>query len=111
MWSFSDQVATSKINNELKEWARRKQEPLLMLFSFQVCEAVNTISDVAKGNQPEGGQSSFEGPGELAAALDDFDASLIINPLTYNEAKNRKTLEESLESIISGAALLADSRY
>jgi catenin alpha len=46
----------------------------------------------------------------LAAALDDFDASLIINPLTYNEAKNRKTLEESLESIISGAALLADSR-
>ena len=78
---------------------------------FQVCEAVNTISDVAKGNQPQGGQSSFEGPGALAAALDDFDASILMNPLTYNEVKTRKTLEESLESIISGAALIADSRY
>ena len=78
---------------------------------FQVCEAVNTISDVAKGNQPQGGQSSFEGPGALAAALDDFDSSILMNPLTYNEAKTRKTLEESLESIISGAALIADSRY
>jgi hypothetical protein len=47
----------------------------------------------------------------LAAALDDFDASIIINPLVYDEAKHRQTLEESLESIISGAALLADSRY
>jgi len=55
--------------------------------------------------------NSFEGPGELAASLDDFDASLIINPLTYDEGRHRKTLEESLESIISGAALLADSRY
>ena len=59
---------------------------------FQVCEAVNTISDVAKGNQPQGGQSSFEGPGALAAALDDFDSSILMNPLTYNEAKTRKTL-------------------
>ena len=41
--------------------------------------------------------------------MDNFDASLIINPLTYDEVKNRRMLEESLESIISGAALLADS--
>lgn len=75
----------------------------------QVCEAVNTISDVAQGHVPPGSQSSYEGPGELAAALDDFDASLIINPLTYDDQRNRLTLEESLESIISGAALLADS--
>ena len=47
----------------------------------------------------------------LAAALDDFDNSIIINPLAYDEGKHRCTLEESLESIISGAALLADSRY
>ena len=75
----------------------------------QVCEAVHTISQVAKGQAPAAGQSSFEGPGELAAAMDDFDASLIINPLTYDEGRNRQMLEESLESIISGAALLADS--
>ena len=78
----------------------------------QVCEAVNTISDVAQGKTPKDGQSSFEGPGELAAALDDFDDySRSINPLVYDEGKNRPSLEERLESIISGAALMADSRY
>ncbi|TRY67298.1 hypothetical protein TCAL_02266 [Tigriopus californicus] len=75
----------------------------------QVCEAVNTISDVAQGNTPKGGQASFEGPGELAAALDGFDDCIIINPLTYDESKIRPSLEERLESIISGSALMADS--
>merc|ERR1711981_1156504 len=50
----------------------------------QVCEAVNTISDVAKGNIPNRGQSNYERPGELAAALDDFDDYIIMNPLTYD---------------------------
>jgi hypothetical protein len=76
-----------------------------------MCEAVKSMSEVANGQAPTGGQASYEGPGELVAAMDDFDASLIINPLTYDEGKHRKSLEESLESIISGAALLADSRY
>ncbi len=76
----------------------------------QVCEAVNTISDVAHGKSPKGGQSSFEGPGELAAALDDFDEYILMNPLYYDEAKTRPSLEERLEAIISGAALMADSR-
>ena len=94
---------------------------------------MNTISDVAKGNYPEGGGggagglgggvggggggvvgvsggSGDDGPGELAAALDDFDDYIIMDPLTYNESKNRPSLEERLESIISGAALMADSR-
>ena len=40
----------------------------------QVCEAVNTISDVAQGKNPGMNSSNnYEGPGELAAALDDFD--------------------------------------
>lgn len=40
----------------------------------QVCEAVNTISDVAQGKGPATpGQPEYDGPGELAAALDDFD--------------------------------------
>lgn len=39
----------------------------------QVCEAVNTISDVAQGRTPQPTHSPYEGPGELAAALDDFD--------------------------------------
>ena len=34
---------------------------------------------------------------------------MIINPLYYEESKFRPSLEERLESIISGAALMADS--
>jgi hypothetical protein len=64
----------------------------------QVCEAVNTISDVAKGGGGQGGRPSglelLEGQGELAAALDDFDARVIMNPLTYDDAKMRPSLEE-----------------
>ena len=95
-------------------FARHSKAPaaldIYQIIFRQVCEAVQNISQVAQGQIPATGQSSFEGPGELAAAMDDFDASLIINPLTYDENKNRQILEESLESIISGAALLADSR-
>jgi len=72
----------------------------------QVCEAVNTISDVAQGKnvRVENG-----GSGELAAALDDFDNCVIINPVSYDEGRARPSLEERLEEIISGAALMADS--
>lgn len=74
----------------------------------QVCEAVNTISDVAQGksSQPI---DMFNGAGELAAALDDFDEGINMDPLAYNEVRSRPTLEERLESIISAAALMADA--
>ena len=73
----------------------------------QVCEAVNTISDVAQGKS--GTINGFEGHGELSAALDDFDDQIMINPMTFDESTARPSLEERLESIISGAALMADS--
>ncbi|XP_014484941.1 PREDICTED: catenin alpha isoform X3 [Dinoponera quadriceps] len=75
----------------------------------QVCEAVNTINDVAQGKTPPDGQHPYDGPGELAAALDDFDERMVMSPLAYNEVRTRPSLEERLESIISGAALMADS--
>ncbi|KAK9509192.1 hypothetical protein O3M35_006559 [Rhynocoris fuscipes] len=75
----------------------------------QVCEAVNTISDVAQGKGPTVTTNPFEGPGELAAALDDFDERMVMEPLAYSEVRTRPSLEERLESIISGAALMADS--
>ncbi|XP_065158761.1 catenin alpha-like [Atheta coriaria] len=75
----------------------------------QVCEAVNTISDVAQGRTPQPSQNPYDGPGELAAALDDFDERMEMEPLAYNEVHTRPSLEERLESIISGAALMADS--
>lgn len=74
----------------------------------QVCEAVNTINDVAQGRAPPVA-GPYDGPGELAAALDDFDEHIVIEPLAYNEVHTRPSLEERLESIISGAALMADS--
>ncbi|XP_055371735.1 catenin alpha isoform X2 [Condylostylus longicornis] len=74
----------------------------------QVCEAVNTISDVAQGksSQPT---DIYSGAGELAAALDDFDEGIIMDPMTYSEKRSRQLLEERLESIISAAALMADA--
>ncbi|KAL3863765.1 hypothetical protein ACJMK2_005501 [Sinanodonta woodiana] len=74
----------------------------------QLCDAVNMISGVAQAT----GQSDahpYEGAGELAAALDELMQKIIMDPLTYNEVRTRPSLEERLESIISGAALMADS--
>lgn len=42
----------------------------------QVCEAVNTINDVAQGRTPQPTAGPYDGPGELAAALDEFDVSI-----------------------------------
>ncbi|XP_045509176.1 catenin alpha [Colias croceus] len=77
-----------------------------------VCSAVDTISAVAQGRPtPNGGTNRVpvEGPGELAQALDDFDERMVMEPLAYSELRTRPSLEERLESIISGAALMADS--
>ncbi|XP_023940839.1 catenin alpha isoform X2 [Bicyclus anynana] len=77
-----------------------------------VCSAVDTISAVAQGRPlPPAGNSRVpvEGPGELAQALDDFDERMVMEPLAYSELRTRPSLEERLESIISGAALMADS--
>ncbi|XP_072947098.1 catenin alpha [Epargyreus clarus] len=77
-----------------------------------VCSAVDTISAVAQGRPlpPSGtNRPPVEGPGELAQALDDFDERMVMEPLAYSELRTRPSLEERLESIISGAALMADS--
>uniref|UniRef100_A0A1L8E3J7 Putative alpha-catenin n=2 Tax=Nyssomyia neivai TaxID=330878 RepID=A0A1L8E3J7_9DIPT len=74
----------------------------------QVCKAVETISNVAEGKTSEG-SDMFSGGGELAAALDDFDDGIIIDPLAYNEMRSRPFLEKRLEEIISAAALMADA--
>ncbi len=50
----------------------------------QVCEAVTTISDVAQGKGPQAPQNPYDGPGELAAALDDFDVSSLTFLLPFS---------------------------
>ncbi|KAJ2942422.1 hypothetical protein O0L34_g16027 [Tuta absoluta] len=77
-----------------------------------VCAAVDTISAVAQGrpgSKNGNARPPVEGPGELAQALDDFDERMVMEPLAYSELRTRPSLEERLESIISGAALMADS--
>ncbi|XP_075428426.1 catenin alpha-2 isoform X2 [Ascaphus truei] len=75
----------------------------------QVQEAIAGISNAAQATSPTDEKQSHTGIGELAAALNEFDNKIILDPMTFSEARFRPSLEERLESIISGAALMADS--
>ena len=74
----------------------------------RVQNALDKISNAVKAaGAPE--PRPEEGVGELAYALDEFLERVNMDPLDFNEVKHRPSLEERLESIISGAALMADS--
>ncbi|XP_030648466.1 catenin alpha-1 isoform X1 [Chanos chanos] len=76
----------------------------------QLQNAVSGISNAAQATSTE--ESAFNQPaggGELAYALNNFDKQIIVDPLNFSEERFRPSLEERLESIISGAALMADS--
>uniref|UniRef100_A0A8C4TFR1 Catenin alpha-1 n=1 Tax=Erpetoichthys calabaricus TaxID=27687 RepID=A0A8C4TFR1_ERPCA len=60
------------------------------------------VSGISSAAQSAGG-------GELAHALNNFDKQVIMDPQSFTEERFRPSLEERLESIISGAALMADS--
>lgn len=87
-------------------------------FAFsQVCEAVNTISDVAsdkeKSTQTDFGASTsieeeLKSVGKLVAALDEFDRLISIEPINYADDVMRPALEASLERIITASAAMAD---
>uniref|UniRef100_A0A8C5D5G4 Catenin alpha-2 n=1 Tax=Gouania willdenowi TaxID=441366 RepID=A0A8C5D5G4_GOUWI len=68
----------------------------------QVQEAIGGISSAAQATSPTDEKHGHAGIGELANKI-------ILDPLTFSEARFRPSLEERLESIISGAALMADS--
>uniref|UniRef100_A0A8C1X9C9 Catenin alpha-2 n=2 Tax=Cyprinus carpio TaxID=7962 RepID=A0A8C1X9C9_CYPCA len=68
----------------------------------QVQEAIGGISSSAQATSPTDEKHGHAGIGELANKI-------ILDPLTFSEARFRPSLEERLESIISGAALMADS--
>lgn len=54
----------------------------------QVCEAVNTISDVAQGKSSQPNEI-YSGAGELAAALDDFDVSILFRTRFRSKCKSK----------------------
>ncbi|KAI5942006.1 Catenin alpha-1 [Manis javanica] len=76
----------------------------------QLQQAVTGISNAAQAAaSDDGSQHQGGGGGELAYALNNFDKQIIVDPLSFSEERFRPSLEERLESIISGAALMADS--
>ncbi|KAK1904642.1 Catenin alpha-1 [Dissostichus eleginoides] len=76
----------------------------------QLQSAVSSISNAAQATATEDSALNHPaGGGELAYALNNFDKQIIVDPLAFSEERFRPSLEERLESIISGAALMADS--
>uniref|UniRef100_A0A4W4G5T8 Catenin alpha-1 n=1 Tax=Electrophorus electricus TaxID=8005 RepID=A0A4W4G5T8_ELEEL len=76
----------------------------------QLQHAVSGISNAAQATSSEDPAfSQPAGGGELAGALNNFDKQIIVDPMSFSEERFRPSLEERLESIISGAALMADS--
>nr|CAB3234268.1 catenin alpha-2 [Phallusia mammillata] len=74
----------------------------------RVQNALDKISTAVQATGPSDPKPE-EGAGELAYALDEFLDRVDMDPLAFNEVRHRPSLEERLESIISGAALMADS--
>ena len=75
----------------------------------KVGEAVASISEVAQGRcQPTGGEAGGEEGGELALKIRDLEVALADRSSPQN-ASSLQSLEEQLEAVIAGAALLADS--
>ncbi|XP_053574526.1 catenin alpha-1 isoform X1 [Bombina bombina] len=74
----------------------------------QLQQAVTGISNAAQATSSEE-SANQPGGGELAYALNNFDTQIIVDPYSFSEERFRPSLEERLESIISGAALMADS--
>ncbi|NXP59349.1 CTNA1 protein, partial [Chloropsis cyanopogon] len=75
----------------------------------QLQQAVSGISNAAQATAADDAAQQQGGGGELAYALNNFDKQIIVDPSTFSEERFRPSLEERLESIISGAALMADS--
>ncbi|RMB93051.1 hypothetical protein DUI87_30557 [Hirundo rustica rustica] len=75
----------------------------------QLQQAVSGISNAAQATGSDDAAQQQGGGGELAYALNNFDKQIIVDPSTFSEERFRPSLEERLESIISGAALMADS--
>ncbi|XP_053839447.1 catenin alpha-3 isoform X4 [Vidua macroura] len=74
----------------------------------EIQNALNVISNASQGvgNKVEEPASRTA---TLGSALDELENLIVLDPLVVNEEKVRPSLEQRLEAIISGAALLADS--
>ncbi|KAM7102388.1 LOW QUALITY PROTEIN: catenin alpha-3 [Ciconia maguari] len=74
----------------------------------EIQNALDVISNASQGVGNKMGQPTSHTT-TLGSALDELENLIILDPLAVNEKKIRPSLENALEAIISGAALLADS--
>nr|XP_033796352.1 catenin alpha-3 isoform X2 [Geotrypetes seraphini] len=74
----------------------------------EIQKALSAISNASQGVEDQKVQSASCSE-TLGSALDDLEKLIIIDPLIVSEKQIRPSLEKRLESIISGAALVADS--
>ncbi|XP_053927259.1 catenin alpha-3 isoform X2 [Cuculus canorus] len=74
----------------------------------EIQNALNVISNASQGVGNKIGQPTSH-TATLGSALDELENLINLDPLVVNEEKIRPSLEKRLETIISGAALLADS--
>ncbi|XP_054144337.1 catenin alpha-3 isoform X3 [Melozone crissalis] len=74
----------------------------------EIQNALNVISNASQG---VGNKVEQPAPrtATLGSALDELENLIVLDPLAVSEEKVRPSLEQRLEAIISGAALLADS--
>uniref|UniRef100_A0A2K5YG62 Catenin alpha-1 n=1 Tax=Mandrillus leucophaeus TaxID=9568 RepID=A0A2K5YG62_MANLE len=75
----------------------------------QLQQAVTGISNVAQATASDDASQHQGGGGEVAYVLNNFDKQIIVDPSSFSKECFRPSLEEHLESIISGVALTGDS--
>jgi len=73
--------------------------------------SLGTMETVMQATTQQLQTQLLAGSGDLANALAEFDESLIMEPAHFKETTARPRLENQLEQIVSGAALIADSLF
>ena len=75
----------------------------------QLLESLQQVTLILEGKWVPEDKDVTSRYGDLIAALESFDQMIVINTKQYDDKAIRSSWEEFLESIVSGAALVADS--
>ena len=97
------------VENDLSHISTTEHKERTLAFE-QTEEALVVLKTAIQGSKDIDSQveQSREGVSGLLIALDKFDELIVTDPRTYDEAQMRPSWEQSLENIVSIAALLAD---
>ena len=74
----------------------------------QLAQSLQYLRMILEGYDVDN-ERDINGVGDLMAALDSLDEMVVVDPGDYDDRVMRLAWEEFLESIVSGAALMADS--